>query len=257
MFFQDRTPSRRRTSAYPLRAGHFKQLQPLFNAMNSIKSASVLADPSISFNTDDVKLYGELEVPPGAPGVVVFAHGSGSSRRSPRNQHVARILRDAGLGTLLIDLLTHEEDDEDLDTGAFRFDIKLLAKRLLGATFWLEEQPEARGLRTCYFGSSTGGGAALMAAAAQGERIAAVVSRGGRPDLAGEALPNVKCPTLFIVGGRDEVVLELNRNALVHLRCEKELQIVAGATHLFEEHGTLEEVAKLSAKWFKQHLAHA
>ncbi len=215
-----------------------------------------LPHQEIAISADDVSLYGELEVPVGAPGIVLFAHGSGSSRQSPRNQSVARTLRDAGLGTLLFDLLTHDEELEDADTGAFRFDIKLLAKRLLGATLWLENQPEARGLKLGYFGSSTGGGAALMAAAGFGERISAVVARGGRPDLAGEALPNVKSPTLLIVGGLDETVIQLNEAALTKLRCEKELRIIPGASHLFAEKGKLEQVAHISADWFLQHMDH-
>lgn len=222
--------------------------------MKSDHSNSAVISPGITITADDVNLYGELEVPAGAKGVVLFAHGSGSSRHSPRNQHVARILREAGMGTLLFDLLTHGEEREDEDTGLFRFDIELLAKRLLGATLWVEDQAEARGLKTGYFGSSTGGGAALMAAAALGERIAAVVSRGGRPDLAGEALPNVKCPTLLIVGGLDGVVIQLNERALVKLRCKKELRIVPGASHLFEERGKLQEVARISAEWFRDHM---
>ena len=222
--------------------------------MKSNAFQSSVMHPEITISADNVDLYGELEVPIGALGVVLFAHGSGSSRHSPRNQYVARILREAGIGTLLFDLLTHDEEEEDEDTGIFRFDIKLLAKRLLGATLWLDDQPEARGLKFGYFGSSTGGAAALMAAAALGERIAAVVSRGGRPDLAGDALPNVKSPTLLIVGGLDDVVIQLNQQALFKLRCVKELRIVPGATHLFEERGKLEEVAYTSAEWFGYHM---
>jgi len=208
----------------------------------------------VSVLADEVNLPGDLEVPAGASGVVLFAHGSGSSRHSTRNQYVARTLREAGIGTLLFDLLTHDEEEEDEITGALRFDIKLLAKRLLGATLWLEDQPEAKGLKLGYFGSSTGGGAALVAAAALGDRIAAVVSRGGRPDLAGEALANVKSPTLLIVGGQDDVVIELNAAALSKLCCEKEMRIIPGATHLFPEHGKLEEVAHISAEWFRDHM---
>ena len=223
--------------------------------MKTTFSQSSVMNPDVSISADEVVLYGELEVPAGASGIVLFAHGSGSSRHSTRNQYVARVLREAGIGTLLFDLLTHDEEEEDAITGALRFDIKLLAKRLLGATLWLEDQPEARGLKIGYFGASTGGGAALMAAAALGEGIAAVVSRGGRPDLAGDALPNVKCPTLLIVGGLDDYVIQLNEQALVKLRCEKELRIVPGATHLFAEHGKLEEVARISAEWFREHLS--
>jgi dienelactone hydrolase len=223
--------------------------------MKSNDSDTMEMPPEVSTASDKVDLCGELEVPSGALGIVVFAHGSGSSRHSLRNRHVARVLREAGIGTLLLDLLTmEEEEEEDQHTGAFRFDIKFLAKRLMGATLWLEDQPEARGLKLAYFGASTGGGAALMAAAALGDRIAAVVSRGGRPDLAGDALPNVKSPTLLIVGGLDDVVIQLNQEALSKLRCEKELAIVPGAAHLFEEHGKLEEVARLSAEWFRDHM---
>ena len=223
--------------------------------MKSSRFQSSVMPPEITISADNVDLYGELDVPRGALGVVLFAHGSGSSRHSPRNQYVARVLREAGIGTLLFDLLTHEEEDEDENSGIFRFDIKLLAKRLLGATLWLEDQKEARGLKLGYFGSSTGGGAALMAAAALGERIVAVVSRVGRPDLAGNALPNVKSPTLLIVGGLDHVVIDLNQQALMKLRCQKELCIVPGATHLFEEYGKLEEVSQISADWFRVYMS--
>ena len=215
---------------------------------------SAVMTPEAFVAADDVKLYGDLEVPEGAPGVVLFAHGSGSSRHSPRNHFVARTLREAGIGTLLFDLLTREEEEEDVVTGAFRFDIKLLAKRLLGATLWLESQPEARGLKVGYFGASTGGGAALLAAAGLGNRLSGVVSRGGRPDLAGEALPNVKCPTLLIVGGMDDIVIKLNEEAFSKLRCEKEMRIIEGASHLFAEHGKLNELAHMSADWFLDHM---
>jgi pimeloyl-ACP methyl ester carboxylesterase len=193
-----------------------------------------------------VTLEGALAVPPGANGVVVFAHGSGSSRHSPRNQFVARVIRESGDGTLLFDLLTAEEEIEDNVTRGLRFDIGLLARRLV-------EQPAARDLGIGYFGSSTGAGAALVAAAEVGQRIDAVVSRGGRPDLAGNALPRVQSPTLLIVGGYDDVVIRLNKEALAELRCERELKIVPGATHLFEEPGALEVVARLAADWFRRH----
>jgi putative phosphoribosyl transferase len=199
-------------------------------------------------------LEGELIVPAGVTGIVLFAHGSGSSRHSPRNQYVARIIREAGVGTLLFDLLTREEEAVDLETRHLRFDIGLLARRLVEATAWIQEQDDTQHLRAGYFGSSTGGGAALVAAAAAAEDVGAVVSRGGRSDLAGAALPRVKSPTLLIVGGRDEVVIELNERAYAELQCEKELKIVPGATHLFEEPGTLEEVARLAAEWFREHL---
>lgn len=201
-----------------------------------------------------VFLDGELDLPAGAPGVVLFAHGSGSSRHSPRNQHVAGVIRGAGIGTLLFDLLTREEEEVDDVTRELRFDIGLLARRLVAATRWLEKQPETTGLRIGYFGASTGGGAALVAAAQLGTEIGAVVLRGGRPDLAGDALPDVRSPTLLIVGGYDDVVVTLNEEAYAQLRCPKELKIVPHATHLFEEPGKLEEVARLSAEWFRRHL---
>jgi putative phosphoribosyl transferase len=200
-----------------------------------------------------VTLEGALAVPPGANGVVVFAHGSGSSRHSPRNQFVARVIRESGNGTLLFDLLTAEEEIEDNVTRSLRFDIGLLASRLAEVTSWLVAQPAVRDLGIGYFGSSTGGGAALAAAAEFGQRIDAVVSRGGRPDLAGEALTHVQSPTLLIVGGYDDAVIRLNKEALAELRCEKELKIVPEATHLFEEPGALEVVARLAAEWFRRH----
>jgi dienelactone hydrolase len=200
-------------------------------------------------------LEGELSVPAGATGVALFAHGSGSSRHSPRNQFVARTIRGAGVGTLLFDLLTREEEAVDLHTRHLRFDIGLLARRLADATNWIKREADLWHLRVGYFGASTGGGAALVAAAELGEDVGAVVSRGGRPDLAGaEALQRVKSPTLLIVGGRDEPVIEMNEEAYEWLRCKKELKIVPGATHLFEEPGALEEVARLAAEWFEKHL---
>jgi dienelactone hydrolase len=199
-------------------------------------------------------LSGDLVIPERAAGVVLFAHGSGSSRHSPRNRYVASVLQQAGFATLLLDLLTAAEEQVDLDTGDLRFDIELLAKRLLGATDWLQRAQATRGLSIGYFGASTGAGAALVAAAERPDAIGAVVSRGGRPDLAGPALPRVEMPTLLIVGGNDQQVVELNRRALAELRCEKRLSIVPGATHLFEEPGTLEEVSKLARNWFLEHL---
>jgi len=208
-----------------------------------------------------VKLQGELNVPPGAGGLVLFAHGSGSSRFSPRNQYVARMLRDGGLGTLLFDLLTPEEEIADQRTGHLRFDIEILARRLEEATRWIEsesgrilQQARTRALRIGYFGASTGGAAALVAAADLGNRVGAVVSRGGRPDLAGPALPRVTAPTLLIVGGHDEPVIALNAEAYTKLQCEKALRLIPGATHLFEEPGALTEVSRLSAEWFARHL---
>ena len=194
-------------------------------------------------------LEGTLALPAGARAVVAFAHGSGSSRRSPRNRRVAAALGSRGLGTLLFDLLTEEEAVDRV------FDIPLLAERLLDATRWLAEQSETRALRIGYFGASTGAAAALVAAARAERDIGAVVSRGGRPDLAGSGLARVRAPTLLIVGGRDAGVLDLNRAALAALRCEKELAIVPGATHLFEEPGALDEVIELAGSWFTAHLA--
>lgn len=199
---------------------------------------------------DSIKLEGSLALPRQMQGLVVFAHGSGSSRFSPRNNFVARILREAGIGTLLIDLLTEEEDA----VYQTRFNIHLLTERLLLVTKWLQEQPRTKDLIIGYFGASTGAAAALKAAAAEGSKIGAVVSRGGRPDLAEEALVNVESPTLLIVGGNDEIVIELNREAYARLKGKKQLVIVRGATHLFEEPGTLEEVARLATDWFKQYL---
>lgn len=202
-----------------------------------------------------VVLEGDLVIPPVARGIVVFAHGSGSSRHSPRNRYVAGLLNRAGLATLLFDLLTSDEERVDQVTGELRFDIDLLAQRLAGATDWLIREPGTGGLHIGYFGASTGAAAALIAAAAHPERVAAVVSRGGRPDLAGVALGRVRAPTLLIVGGEDEVVIALNEDALHALRCEKRLQIVPGATHLFEEPGTLERAAELARDWFLRYLA--
>ena len=209
----------------------------------------------VRISAGGVVLSGELLVPPKATGIVLFEHGSGSSRFSPRNQYVARVIREGGVGTLLFDLLTREEEAIDTLTRHLRFDIPLLARRLVDITHWLEWSDETSELRPGYFGSSTGGGAALVAAAALGEKVGAVVSRGGRPDLADDALPLVKAPTLLIVGGRDYQVIEMNREALAQLRCEKKLEIVPGATHLFEEPGALEEVARLASEWFVRHLA--
>lgn len=203
---------------------------------------------------EQVQLAGDLALPPGATGLVVFAHGSGSSRFSTRNRYVAEVLRRHGLGTLLFDLLTREEEAVDEVTARLRFDIGLLARRIVATTDWLATRDELNALPIGYFGASTGGGAALVAAAERPERVRAVVSRGGRPDLAGVALPRVQAPTLLLVGGRDELVIALNRQALAAMTCEKRLQIVPGATHLFEEPGTLEAVARLAADWFQQHL---
>jgi putative phosphoribosyl transferase len=201
--------------------------------------------------SDSRTLRGILSGPPDARGVVAFAHGSGSGRFSPRNQFVARALQQAGLTTLLLDLL--EEEEAHSRTKAF--DIELLASRLHSAADWLGQQASTGRLPLGYFGASTGGGAALVAAARTPGGVAAVVSRGGRPDLAGDYLPMVQAPTLLIVGGEDNVVLELNRQALARLRCTKELVVVPGAGHLFEEPGTLEDVARLATEWFLRHFA--
>jgi putative phosphoribosyl transferase len=196
------------------------------------------------------ELRGILHVPARAEGVVVFAHGSGSGRFSPRNQYVADVLQEGGLATLLIDLLQEEEADDREKV----FDIELLAERLQRAADWLRQESTTRHLRLGYFGASTGAGAALVAAARQPDAVSAVVSRGGRPDLASTALPAVQAPTLLIVGGNDQVVLDLNEQALRLLRCPKELVVVPGATHLFEEPGALEEVARLAKNWFQRYL---
>jgi len=199
-------------------------------------------------------LPGNLTIPENAVVLVLFAHGSGSSRHSPRNQFVARTLNGAGLATLLFDLLTPEEEATDMRTREHRFNIGLLADRLVHATRWARGQEQTRDLQVGYFGSSTGGAAALVAAAEIPNDVRAVVSRGGRPDLAGDALPNVQAPTLLIVGGNDDIVIELNEMARDRLRCEVKLEIVPGATHLFEESGALEKVAKLAADWFVSHI---
>lgn len=202
----------------------------------------------------NVTVEGTLILPSGAKGVVLFAHGSGSSRFSPRNQYVAKEFNKAKIGTLLFDLLTQEEEEEDVVTAEYRFNIALLAKRLIGATDWLRNDPLTKRLAFGYFGASTGAAAALIAAAKLPSDIAAVVSRGGRPDLAGEHLPNVVAPTLLLVGGLDTEVIELNRLAMDQMNNEKKLIIIPGATHLFEEPGTLEQVAKHSTDWFLRYL---
>src|SRR6478672_7998948 len=199
-------------------------------------------------------LSGNLTIPENAIALVLFAHGSGSSRHSPRNQFVARTINRAGLGTLLFDLLTPEEEALDIYTPEHRFNISLLAERLVHATRWAGQQAQTRDLRIGYFGSSTGGAAALVAAAELPQDIGAVVSRGGRPDLAGDALPKVQAPTLLIVGGNDDTVIELNEMARDQMSCEVKLEIIPGATHLFEEPGALEQVAKLASDWFVNHI---
>jgi dienelactone hydrolase len=204
----------------------------------------------------DAWLYGDLALPPGFAGVVLFAHGSGSGRHSARNRQVAQHLQQAGIATLLFDLLTAQEEQVDIHTREHRFDIPLLTRRMQDATAWVATQRELKNTPIGYFGASTGSAAALIAAARLGDRISAVVSRGGRPDLAGPAaLAAVTAPTLLIVGGADHGVIELNEEALKRMQCEKRLEIVPGATHLFEERGALEQVQDLAASWFSAHLA--
>lgn len=208
----------------------------------------------VSVTAGEVQLEGNLVIPDHATGIVLFAHGSGSSRHSPRNRYVAEVLQQAGLATLLIDLLTLEEEEIDLRTRHLRFDIALLASRLVGATDWLTHNPDTRHLKVGYFGASTGAGAALVAAAERPEVVQAIVSRGGRPDLAPSPLPDVKAPTLLIVGGYDMPVIAMNEDALEQLRSPKRLEIVPQATHLFEEPGKLAAVARLASEWFTYYL---
>lgn len=203
---------------------------------------------------DSIILEGDLEIPEGAEGLVIFAHGSGSSRHSIRNKTVAKMLRQNKMATLLFDLLTPEEEEIDNVTAHLRFDIDLLSERLIGTTDWVLQNPTTKNLNIGYFGASTGAAAALSAASKRSDKIGAVVSRGGRPDLAEKALPDVGAPTLLIVGGKDYQVIDMNREALKILNCKKELQIIPGATHLFEEQGTLEEVAKVAGNWFMEYL---
>ena len=218
--------------------------------MNTSANASAVRVP-----IDGRSLPGDLTLPAGATGLVLFAHGSGSSRRSPRNQFVARMLEQSRLATLLIDLLTPEEEAVDERTAHLRFDIELLANRLVAIVDWLRRHPQTGTCRIGLFGASTGGGAALVAAARRPDQIAAVVSRGGRPDLAGDALLKVAAPTLLIVGGHDTPVIDMNRDAMARMHGEVALEIVPGATHLFEERGTLNRVAELAAGFFSRHLA--
>jgi dienelactone hydrolase len=213
-----------------------------------------MAEIAIPISIEGGQLDGDLAVPDGARGIVLFAHGSGSGRHSPRNRYVAEILQNAGLATLLLDLLTPQEEAIDVRTAALRFDIGLLARRLEWAMSWLMQQPQTDKLPVGLFGASTGAAAALIAAADLSQLAKAVVSRGGRPDLAGSALRAVNAPTLFIVGGEDTVVIELNKRAMADLQGEKDLVIIPGATHLFEEPGALEAVAGLAKNWFLQYL---
>ena len=218
--------------------------------MNKTSTEKNQINQIVHIPADGVKLEGALVIPREAQGIVLFAHGSGSSRHSPRNNFVAQVLQSAGMGTLLMDLLTPREDA----TYETRFDIDLLTRRLECATQWLVDQPPSASLDIGYFGASTGAAAALQAAATLGPPIGAVVSRGGRPDLAMSALDRVQSPTLLIVGGLDDIVIDLNRQAYEKLTAEKHLAIVPGATHLFEEPGTLQEAARLAADWFKRYL---
>jgi dienelactone hydrolase len=215
--------------------------------------AWAVKDMAVRIPAGDVVLNADLTVQPDAKAIIVFAHGSGSGRHSPRNRHVAEILNEHGFATLLADLLTEDEEAIDEQTREIRFDIPKLAKRLVSIAQWLEDDPDLRGLKIGWFGASTGAGAALIAAARHPENVIAVVSRGGRPDLAGDTLPEVKAPVLLIVGGNDHQVIELNRQALSQLESEAKLEIVPGATHLFEEQGALDEVARLAAEWFHHH----
>jgi putative phosphoribosyl transferase len=238
------------------RAGTGKEDQMKIDGFGGSRAGTATADEhTVVVGTDGVVLEGTMAVPDAARGVVVFAHGSGSSRHSPRNRFVADELRAGGVGTLLVDLLTPNEEIVDLRTRELRFDIGLLAERLVGAIRWLDAERATHGLPIGLFGASTGGGAALVAAARVPDRVAAVVSRGGRPDLAGETLPDVHAPTLLIVGENDDVVIELNKRAMAQMTAPTRLEIVGGATHLFEEPGALEDVARLARDWFARYLS--
>lgn len=220
----------------------------------SSSNNSVGIDEPVQIKSGDKLLDGDLAIPAGAAGLVLFAHGSGSSRFSLRNRQVAAALRERGLATLLMDLLTAEEEAVDMYTRHLRFNISMLAERVVAALEWLEKDERTHGQRLGIFGASTGAAAALMAAAARPESVGAVVSRGGRPDLAAPVMGNICVPTLLIVGGADTVVIDLNREALAQLRCEKQIEIIPGATHLFEEHGALEQVSRSAGDWFTRYL---
>ena len=229
-------------------------MKPTWAKKSGLGSRQEVPVSEVMVTLRDASLPGSLAMPAGAPGIVVFAHGSGSSRFSPRNRAVADSLNQAGFATLLFDLLTAEENEIDLQTQGPRFDIGLLSERLVGAIDWLGMQHKLAAIPTGLFGASTGAAAALRAAAERPQRVAAVVSRGGRPDLAGASLALVEAPTLLIVGGEDGVVIELNREAAARLHCTQRLDIVPGATHLFEEPGTLNQVAWLAQDWFARYL---
>lgn len=222
--------------------------------MSEITTATRTGDRLVEISTDSITLEGNLGIPEGAEGIAVFVHGSGSSRMSPRNQFVAGSLRRGGLATLLFDLLSKEEEKIDIHTRQLRFDIDLLTRRVLGAIQWIADNPDTKDLRIGYFGSSTGAAAALIASVELPGTVGAVVSRGGRPDLAMSVLARVKAPTLFIVGGNDRPVIDLNRRALEKMSAEKKLEIVPNAGHLFEEPGTLEQVVGLAGEWFGRYL---
>lgn len=222
--------------------------------MQRVSREDTLHEQQVTIPAGSVVLHGDLTLPEVAGGMIVFAHGSGSGRRSPRNRSVAAFLHQARLATLLVDLLSADEAAADEVTGEFRFDIELLAGRVRAAVDWLASEPHTRALPIGVYGASTGAAAALMAAAADPRHVKAVVSRGGRPDLAGNVLAQVTAPTLLVVGGADTLVLRLNREALAALRCPKRLEVVAGATHLFEEPGALEAVSRLARDWFAHHL---
>lgn len=234
---------------YPIRIAFAKRSTNVSDTRNPLE-----IDQLVNIPSGRIELEGELKLPRGTNALVLFAHGSGSSRHSTRNQYVARVIRDAGVGTLLFDLLTKPEEAEDAYTGHLRFNIEFLAKRLVDATKWINSQQATQHFRIGYFGSSTGAAAALIGAVELKELVAAVVSRGGRPDLAGEALSQVKAPTLLIVGGEDDVVIRLNEEAFAQLSSVKQLKIIPRATHLFEEPGTLEQVARLASDWFRTKL---
>lgn len=224
--------------------------------MNVARESKVgwsVKDMAVRIPAGQVALNADLTVPPDAKGIIVFAHGSGSGRHSPRNRYVAGILNDHSFATLLADLLTEDEEDVDSRTRHLRFDIPMLANRLADIVIWLGQDPDLSTLKIGWFGASTGAGAALIAAAKHPGKVTAVVSRGGRPDLAGDSLPYVLAPTLLIVGEKDLEVLDLNRQTLAKLNSESKLEIVPGATHLFEESGALERVAYLAAEWFDKH----
>src|ERR1043166_2883308 len=229
-----------------------KDQRPRSPMKNSLEKNT---EDTVEIPSGNVALEGNLTVPTGAAAVVLFAHGSGSSRHSPRNRYVADKFHQAGLATLLFDLLSADEEDFDIRTTRLRFDIALLTERLLSATDWVHENSSLKGFKIGCFGASTGAGAALVAAAEKPELVAAVVSRGGRPDLAGSSLARVRCPTLLIVGGNDQSVIELNRQAMEMMKSDTKLEIIPRATHLFEEPGALDAVSALAANWFEMHLA--